>query len=89
MVPRTSRELLEAVRPVLGVVAGWAVVVLLSEFGIKNIGYHRPFSLIWWLGTLTTVAATVVATAAVLVFVLSQGIALGVSDGDNSASINK
>lgn len=89
MVPRTSRELLRAVRPVLGVVAGWAVLVLFSEFGIKNIGYNRPFSLIWWLGTLTTVAVTVVAAAAVLVFVLSQGIALGASASDGSSSLNK
>lgn len=88
MVPRTSRELLETVRPVLGVVVGWAVVVLVSEFGIKNVGYHEPFSLIWWLGTLTTVAATAVAAAAVLVFVISKGIALGVRTGDGSSPSN-
>lgn len=88
MVPRTSRELLETVRPVLGVVAGWVVVVLFSEFGIKNIGYHEPFSFIWWLGTLTTVAATVVATSAVLVFVLSEGIAPGVSTIDDPSPSN-
>lgn len=72
----------------MGVVAGWAIVVLLSEFGIKNIGYHEPFSLVWWLGTLTTVTATVVATAAVLVFVISHGIALGVGTGDGQSPSN-
>jgi hypothetical protein len=82
MLPRTSRELLDTVRPVLGIVAGWAVVVLFSEFGIENVGYHEPFGLVWWLGTLTTIAATVVAAAAVLVFVISHGIALGVGTSD-------
>lgn len=85
MVPRTSRELLTAVRPVVGVMIGWAVVVLFSEFGIKNIGYHRPFSLIWWIGMLVTIVATMIAIAAVLVFILSQGIALG-TEGDNGDS---
>ena len=80
MVPRTTRDLLASVRPVVGVMAGWAVVVLFAEFGIKNIGYHQQFSLIWWLGTLVSVSATAVAVAAVLLYVVSMGIVLGTGD---------
>ncbi|WP_458205408.1 hypothetical protein [Haladaptatus sp. NG-SE-30] len=86
MVPRTTRDLLEAVRPVVGVMAGWAAVVLVAEFGIKNVGYHEPLSLLWWLGTLTSVTATVVALAAVFLYVLSQAIALGTAESDGSRS---
>ncbi|WP_458187883.1 hypothetical protein [Haladaptatus sp. NG-WS-4] len=46
MVPRTTRDLLEAIRPVVGVMAGWTAVVLVTEFGIKNVGYHEQFSLL-------------------------------------------
>lgn len=83
MVLRTSRDLLTRIRPVIGVMSGWAAAVLVSEFGIKNIGYSEPFSLIWWIGTLLTIAATVVALAAVFVLVLSQGIALGLECADS------
>lgn len=77
VIPATSRQLLSSVRPVIGVVGGWAFVVLISEFGIKNIGYNQPDSLIWWVGTLVSVSATLVALAAILLFVLAKGIALG------------
>lgn len=80
MVPETSRELLSVARPVIGVVAGWAVIVLVSEFGIKNIGYHEPFSLIWWIGTLISLTATVITLVAIFIFILAQGIAIGIKD---------
>lgn len=87
MVPQTSRELLGIVRPVAGLVAGWAVIVLISEFGIKNIGYHEPFSLIWWIGTLISLTVTVIALVAIFIFVLAQGIAIGIEDnGDDERS---
>lgn len=83
MVPQTSRDLLTRIRPVISIMGGWIAVVLLSEFGIKNIGYHEPFSLIWWIGSLLTIAATVVALTAVVILVISQGIALGLESADS------
>ncbi|WP_143423136.1 hypothetical protein [Halegenticoccus soli] len=77
MVPLSGRQLIRSLRPVGALVLAWAAVVLFSEFGVKNVGYSEPGSLIWWLGTLITAGATVVAAAGVLLYVLAQGIRLG------------
>ncbi|GAD52917.1 hypothetical protein MBEHAL_1677 [Halarchaeum acidiphilum MH1-52-1] len=73
----STRELLARSRPIAGVLACWFVVTLIGGFGLRNVGYGRPGSLLFTLSRLVTEAAAGFAIATIVLYVLWQGLALG------------
>lgn len=70
------RELFTEGLRIVTILLVWGTLALIGFAGIPNIGYHRPGSVLWWLGNLLGSVFVVTGIATVLIYIIARGIQL-------------